>query len=831
MPRKRRIPKEILESELRALPERVPVMPVKSTVIFPTGATGLQVSFPPNVEVLSLEPGKSLVVAIVATEDEDTPIAPESLEKVAVAARVLNRLNLPGGTIQATVQGLLRVKLENARFENGCYTAFPRLIEEVPPSAGEAEQLVEKILATLNGIGAKVERLAEVPRILRRNTGDPGRFADLVATLAHFSVREKDDVLQRLDIAERLRFVLERLEGEWDRIRAREGEEPRAASAAERGGVALEPDRTTRLRRQIAALQTELGELDPAEKEAVNMLRRIDQAQLPARAASLARREAERLRTTSPASSEATEIRNYLDIVLAIPWDRATEDDGIDLAAVKAALDEKHLGLGEAKRRILEILSVARLRGNVSGLVPCIVGPPGVGKRSLAAAVARGIDRPLVRVELGGRGEAQLVGYRRPRGGALPGKLITAFRDAGVCDPVLLLEEIDQIGLGHVEGDPVEALEEFLDPGNRQAFVDRFVDIPFDLSETILIATANEFSRIPRGLRDHLIEIRIAGYTPEEKVQIASEQMLPRLVREHGLPEELVEMEEETLLFLTRGYARDAGLGSLRRALSAILRYVAHEKATRDGSRYEIDRALIEEILGIPRYPTTEAESSPEIGVVTGLAWTASGGELMFIEALKMPGTGRLIITGLLGEVMRESVNAAYSYVRSRAEPLGIPAAAFPEHDLHIHFPVGATPKDGPSAGAAVTLAIASSLAERPVRHDVAMTGEVTLRGKILDIGGVKEKILAAYRAGIRDVILPRGNERDLRDVPEDVRDGMSFHLVEHIDEVFDLALLDKGSFRSRRRVRGGPARGRGRRAAAKRGAGGKRGGSEGAEG
>ncbi|HET7276428.1 MAG TPA: S16 family serine protease, partial [Longimicrobiaceae bacterium] len=426
----------------------------------------------------------------------------------------------------------------------------------------------------------------------------------------------------------------------------------------------------------------------------------------------------------------------------------------------------------------------------------------GVGKRSLAAAVARGLDRPLARVEMGGRGEAELIGERRSHSDARAGKLIGAFAEAGVKDPVLLIEELDEVGLGKVEGDPVEAMEEFLDPELRESFVDRYLDLPFDLSEAIIVATAQDFYRVPRNLREFLIEIRIAGYTPEEKVDIAREQLLPRLVREHGLAVGDVEISDEMLLFLARGYARDSGVGNLRRSIAAILRYVAHQKASGVAEHWELTQAVIEEVLGIPRYSSTTAENAPEVGVVTGLAWTASGGELMFIEALKMPGTGRLIITGLLGEVMRESVSAAYSYVRSRAAVLGIPNSAFGDHDLHIHFPVGATPKDGPSAGAAVTLAIASSLSERPVRHDIAMTGEVTLRGKILEIGGVKEKTLAAYRAGLRQMILPAGNERDLRDVPDDVREGITFHFVERMEEVLDLALGGKEAVSGRRRRR-----------------------------
>lgn len=814
MPRPRDRSYDPLEPFQSPLPDRIPVMAVKSTVLFPTNATGLQVSFPPNVEVLSLNPGQAnMVVAMVATEDEDVPGDPATLEKVAVAARVLNRLNLPGGTIQATLQGMIRIRLEDVRFEAGHFTALPRLIEEVPVADVEDEaRLIERILTTLNAIGMKVERLADIPRILRRNTGDAGRFADLVASMAHLSVTDRDEVLQRLDIADRLRFVLERLEAEWERVRALP-EAPEAPPAE--GRAVRRPSRPSEIRKQIAALQAELGEMDPAERDAVMMLRRIEQAKLPARVASIARREAERLRSMPPASTEAADIRGYLETLMDVPWDRTTDGGPVELDTVRAALDEKHLGLEEVKRKILEILAVALLRGKVSGLVPCIVGPPGVGKRSLAAAVARGMGRPLVRVEIGGRGEAQLVGSRRDRTGAQPGKLIDAFREAGAGDPVLVLEELDEIGIGKVEGDPIEAMEEFLDPAQRDSFTDRYLDVPFDLSETVVIATAQDFYRIPRNLREFLIEIRIAGYTPEEKVEIAREQMLPRLVSEHGLDAREIEVADEVILHLTRGYARDSGLGSMRRALSSILRYIAHEKATSGEERWVLSQEMIEEVLGSPRYPTTEAESAPEIGVVTGLAWTASGGELMFIEALKMPGTGRLIITGLLGEVMRESVSAAYSYVRSRADMLGIPHAAFGDHDIHVHFPVGATPKDGPSAGAAVTLAIASSLADRPVRHDVAMTGEVTLRGKILDIGGVKEKTLAAYRAGLREVVIPAGNQRDLRDVPDDVREGTAFHFVTQMDEVFDLALLGKADAGPRRRGRSGGGVERGSRAAA----------------
>lgn len=772
--------------------ERIPVLPIRSTVVYPSGATALQIGFAPNVEALNAHPEPELIVAIASTLDDGQDIPPRSLEKVATAVRVLDRLNLPGGTIQTTLQGLRRIHLDDVRYEDGFYTARVRPVQETPLSPEEAEPVVERILATVAGLAAKVDRVPdEVPRILRMNLGDPGRFADLAATLCNLRLPDRDAVLQELDVSKRLALVLCSLEQAWERAREVEGaispgEEPAAAEGQPRSTR----DRTSDIRRRIQALQAELGEVDPVEREADEMLRRLEMARLPSRPSAIARREAERLRSTSTTAQEAAEIRAYLEALMSIPWNKRAGDGRIDLQAVEEAFAQEHLGMDEGKQRLLEVLAVAELRGDLRGPIPCIVGPPGVGKRTLATAIGRALGRPVVRLELGGRGEGQLFGTRRTRQGAQIGKVMQLIADAGVKNPVFLLEELDEIGLGNVEGDPVEAMEEMLDNDNRDSFVDRYLDVPFDLSETFFVGSAGDFFRIPRDLRDHFIEIRIAGYTPEEKIAIARDWLFPRIVQEHGLNTDEVEISDETLLFLTRGYARDAGVGNLRRSLAAILRFIARQKADRDAEHWTVTREMIEQVLGFPRWSITPAEIRPEVGVVTGLAWTASGGELMFIEALKMPGNGRLVITGLLGDVMRESVNAAYSYVRSRAEELGITRETFGEYDIHVHFPVGATPKDGPSAGAAVTLALASSLSDRPVRHDVAMTGEVTLRGKILEIGGVKEKVLAAYRAGITEVILPSGNERDLRDVPVDVREKMKFHTVERMDQVFDQALM-----------------------------------------
>ncbi len=779
------------------MPTRLPLMPLRSTIVYPLGVIGVQIGMPSTLEMLSANSEDGLLVAlVVAPGGPDDPIDLKALEKIGVASRVSDRLNMPGGTVQATVQGIARVQLTDVQETDGYYTAGVSPLKEKEAPEEDTRDVIARILTVLEVLADEVDRVPlEVPRILRMNLADPGRFADLVATLANFSVSSKDEILQRLDVSERLHYALNELDQQLCRIRdIKKGE---GDVADEEPGDQIDAptpgERANLIRNRIRMLQSQLGEVDPAEREVIDYLRHLETADLPTRVASVARAEIERLRSINPGSQDASEIRTYVDWLLNMPWRaRAGDPSGdIDLTAVEKELDSTLVGLTEPKQRLLDYLAVAKMRGDLRGPIPCIVGPPDVGKNSLACALARGLGRPVAKMELGGRGEAQIIGTRRARAGAQPGKIAGSLRSVGVKNPVFVLHEMDEIGLGKVEGDPIEAMEEILEWDDRVEFVDRYLDTPFDIGEVMFIATAQDFYRIPRDLRDLMVEIRIAGYTPEEKVAIVKQSMLARLVEEHGIKGEDVEFTEEGLFFLAQGYARDSGLGTLQRSLSALMRTRARARAQGDDTKWVFTPARIEEILGLPRYVATAAESSPEIGVVTGLAWTAAGGELMFIEALRMPGTGRLIITGLLGDVMRESVNAAYSYVRSRSDTLGIADDSFKDSDIHVHFPVGAIPKDGPSAGIAVTLAIASTLSNRPVRHDVAMTGEVTLRGKVLEIGGVKEKVLAAYRAGLRDVILPKGNERDLRDVPDDVRANMTFHFVQRMDDVVKLALSE----------------------------------------
>jgi ATP-dependent Lon protease len=708
---------------------------------------------------------------------------------VGVAARVHERINLPGDTVQITLQGLRRITIDGVQQSEPYPVAIVKPARDTPPDAAEVDDLVARVVSAAETLAEMVDRIPdEVPAILKMNVSDPGRFADLAATNMNFRISDKDEVLQRLDVGQRLRFILTRLEREVARARVMEDVKRQTEIKIE------QHQREFYLRQQLRAIQAELGEADPGEKEALELLKRIEEAQLPDRVAQEARRETERLRMLSPASSEYQVIRTYLDWILALPYHKRSGDEQIELKKVEEALDSHHYGLDEAKERIIEYLAVRKLRGgDPHGPILCFVGPPGTGKTSLGEAIAGSIGRAFYRISVGGvRDEAEIRGHRRTYVGAMPGLLIQALRRVAVKDPVFMIDEIDKMTSGGPSGDPTAAMLEVLDPSQNDEFVDHYLNLPFDLSAVLFICTANNLYDIPAPLRDRMEIIRIAGYTVEEKVEIAWRYLIPRLLEEHGITDKDIQFTDEVLGFVSNRYSREAGLRNFERNLAAVMRKRARRKAEGEEGAWVIDNAKVEEVLGVPRYAVEEAEKEPEIGTVTGLAWTSTGGDLMTIEALRMPGSGRLTVTGQLGDVMRESIDAAYSYVRSRQSSIGIEDKEFRESDIHVHFPAGAIPKDGPSAGISVTLAIASALAGRPVRRDVAMTGEVTLRGKVLEIGGVKEKVLAAHRAGLREVIMPKSNEKDLRDVPEEVRQNMTFTFVQTMDEVIRLALLPR---------------------------------------
>jgi len=689
--------------------------------------------------------------------------------------------------VQITLQGLRRITIEGVDQTHPFPIARVEAAREIPPDADQLDDLIARTVSAAETLADLVERIPdEVPQILQMNVSDPGRFADLAATNMNFRISDKDEVLQRLDIGQRIAFVLQRLEREVQRAQVMEDVKKQTEVKIE------QHQREFYLRQQLRAIQAELGETDPGEKESVELLRRIEEAKLPERVGQEARRETERMRMLSPASSEYHVIRTYLDWILSLPWHARSGDESISLEKVEEALDVKHYGLHEAKERILEYLAVRKLRGgDPHGPILCFVGPPGTGKTSLGEAIATAIGRAFYRISVGGvRDEAEIRGHRRTYVGAMPGLLIQALRRVQVRDPVLMIDEIDKMTSGGPSGDPTAAMLEVLDPSQNKEFVDHYLNLPFNLSSCLFICTANNLFDIPPALRDRMEVIRIAGYTIEEKVEIAWRYLIPRLLEDHGITDKDIQFTDEVLGFISNRYSREAGLRNFERNMAAIMRKRAKRKAEGEEGAWIIDLAKVEEVLGVPRYQAEEAEKEPEVGVVTGLAWTSTGGELMLIEALRMPGTGRMTVTGQLGDVMRESVDAAYSYVRSRAPAIGVAEETFRESDLHVHFPAGAVPKDGPSAGLAVTLAIASVLSGRPVRRDVAMTGEVTLRGKALEIGGVKEKVLAAYRAGLREILMPKGNEKDLRDVPDEVRQNMVFTFVTSMDDVLRLTLL-----------------------------------------
>jgi ATP-dependent Lon protease len=781
---------EILGQEL---PPTLPLMALRSTIVYPLGTIAVQMGAPENLALLRDNEEPGLIVAlVVASGDHDEPVDNgKFVGRVGVAARVHERSNLPGDTVQITLQGLRRITIQSVEQSDPYAIAGIRAAKELPADANELDDLVARIVAAAETLADLVDRIPdEVPQILKMNVSDPGRFADLAATNMNFRISDKDEVLQRLDVGQRLRFILSRLEREVARARVMEDVKKQTEVKIE------QHQREFYLRQQLRAIQSELGETDPGEKEAIELLKKIDDAKLPERAGQEARRETERLRMLAPASSEYQVIRTYLDWILSLPWHKRSGDDTIELKKVEELLDDRHYGLSEAKERIVEFLAVRKLRGgDPHGPILCFVGPPGTGKTSLGEAIAKSIGRAFYRIAVGGvRDEAEIRGHRRTYVGAMPGLLIQAHRRVGVREPELMIDEIDKMSGGGASGDPTAAMLEVLDPAQNHDFVDHYLNLPFDLSSTLFICTANNLFDIPAPLRDRLEIIRIAGYTIEEKVEIAWRYLLPRLLEEHGITDKDIQFTDEVLGFISSRYSREAGLRNFERNLASLMRKRARRKADGEEGAWVIDLEKVEEVLGAPRYAAEEAEKEPEVGAVTGLAWTATGGDLMTIEALRMPGSGKLTVTGQLGDVMRESVDAAYSLVRSRAESLGVPAGTFKEYDLHIHFPAGAIPKDGPSAGAAVTLAIASVLSSRPVRRDVAMTGEVTLRGRVLEIGGVKEKVLAAYRAGLREVILPNGNQKDLRDVPDEVRQNMAFTFVSTMDDVFRHALLGGAS-------------------------------------
>jgi ATP-dependent Lon protease len=770
------------------VPSRLPIIPLVSSVLFPGGVLSLQVGIDRNVRLLkSLPDDQNLIAAFCQKSGDKENPRPEDLSSIGVLAAIVQRLPLSSDRYQLFLQGRQRVELVQMIQNEPYFEAMLREVAPRPiPKGVKTDQLMNRALSLFEKLVESDNKYSnELLNILRMNLAEgPDTFADLLSSFVNFPLEEKQLLLETVNPIERIELLIDWIQRDLGKATVDRELQRQIQTSIDRR------ERENYLREQLRVIQDELGDANPAEREADTYRDRIEALPLAEEHKLQLRREVNRLGQLSPSSSDYAVIKGHLDTVFQVPWTEKTEDR-LDLKKAEEILEERHHGLEKVKERVLEFLAVLKLKGDLKGPILCFTGPPGVGKTSLGAAIADALGRKFVRMAVGGvTDEAEIRGHRKTYIGAMPGKLIQSYIQVGVNNPLIMIDEIDKIGKDY-RGDPAAALLEVLDPKQNHAFVDRYLEIPYDLSHTLFIATANMLDMIPGPLRDRMEVIRLSGYTENEKLQIAKKHLIPDLLENHGLDHSQVTISDDAIRAVIRDYTAEAGVRNLERKLATIMRKIARKVAGGDGAEsYAVEQADIEPYLGLPSFEHEFAERHPEIGVTTGLAWTSFGGEIMFIEATRMNGSGRTTVTGQLGDVMRESVSAAYSYVRTKAKDLDIEDRMFNDYDIHIHFPAGAIPKDGPSAGVAIATCIASVMGDRPVRHDVAMTGEITLRGKVLSVGGIKEKVMAAQRANIKTVILPEGNRKDLTEVPDEVKEGLTFIFAERVEDVWKESLI-----------------------------------------
>jgi ATP-dependent Lon protease len=774
----------------------LPVLPLKDTVIFPYIILPLSVGRDKSVVAVDRALAENRVIMLVAQRDGAIENPGEAdLYTIGTAAVIMRMLKLPDGRIRILVQGLTRARVAHVSQIDPYLQAKIERIEEPPVERSlEVEALVRSVKESLDRAVALGKGISPEVMVIATNLEDAGRLADLAASNLDLKLEEAQGILETVDPIARLRKVSELLAREIQVLTMQQ-----EISSQARG----EMDKSQRdyfLRQQLKAIQQELGEGEELAEEIAGYRKAAADKGLSDEGKEELERQIRRLERSHPESAETQIIRTYLDWLTALPWQTLSEDN-LDLDHAKEVLDEDHYDLEKIKERILEYLAVRKLKKDTRGPILCFVGPPGVGKTSLGRSIARALGRQFVRISLGGvRDEAEVRGHRRTYVGALPGRIVQGIRQAGMSNPVFVLDEIDKIG-ADFRGDPSSALLEVLDPEQNWSFVDHYLGLSYDLSRVLFIATANLLEPIQPAFLDRMEVIRLSGYTEEEKLRIARQHLIPKQVRENGLPPEAIEFAEDGVREVISGYTKEAGLRNLERELAAICRKVAVRVARGETAPMVVDRAKVEEFLGPRKHFSEELLDRDRVGVATGLAWTAVGGDLLFIEVVAVPGKGQLLLTGQLGDVMKESAQAALSYARNyagmhgagarTAGPHELPPDFFAKHDIHVHVPAGSIPKDGPSAGITIGSAILSVLTNRPVNRRVAMTGEITLRGDVLPIGGLKEKVLAARLAGVHTVIVPRLNRRDLSEVPESIRKDLSFHFVDHMDEVLQIALLD----------------------------------------
>ncbi len=766
--------------------ESMPIMPLRNTVVFPHQVIPLAVGREKSLNLLEGLDEEDRVIGLVAQKDgrvEDPTL--EDLYTWGTAAMILKKFKMPDGSEQLIVQGMYRFRLLNLLQTEPYFRGSVIQIEDDYQPSVEVEALVNNIKNVFQKIVEHTPYLTNEHRLMILNTEDPSKLADLVASQINFNVAEKQQVLEQASVVERLKSVNYLINKELQIL------ELGSKIQSDVQGELNKTQRQYYLREQLKAIKKELGEYEDEGTEIEELREKLASVKMPKHVREVAEKELNRLSRMSPMASEYTVSRTYMDWLLEMPWSKSTRDR-LDIKKAEQILNEDHYGLEKVKKRILEYLAVRQLKSDMKGPILCFVGPPGVGKTSLGRSIARALNRKFSRMSLGGvRDEAEIRGHRRTYVGALPGRIIQEIKKVGSNNPVIMLDEIDKLGMDF-RGDPSSALLEVLDPEQNFSFADHYLEVPFDLSKVMFIATANVIDPIPPALRDRMEIIEINGYIEEEKIAIAEKYLIPKQLENHGIKDDQIVFTRAAVQTIVQKYTREAGVRNLEREIANIIRGVAREFVEGKRSKRRITPHLVSKYLGPPRFYSEVAERVSRPGVATGLAWTPVGGDILFIEATRMPGKGGLSLTGKLGDVMKESASAALSYLRSNAKRFGIDEKFHEKFDTHIHVPAGAIPKDGPSAGITMFCALYSLYTNRCLKNNLAMTGEITLRGLVLPVGGIREKVIAAKRAGIDTVILPEKNKKDLEDIPRKTINGMRFHFVKEVDELIDLAFEEK---------------------------------------
>jgi len=784
-------PVEVPEDQLR-VPKELPVLPLRDIVVYPFIIVPLSVSRERSIRAVDQALADNRMILLVSQKDSKVEEPSErDLFNVGTVGVIMRMLKLPDGRIRVLVQGVCRAKVDDfMRGEQFTTAILTRIVEPQVKATMEQEAMLRTVKKSLEKSASLGKAISSEVMVIASNLEDSGRLADLVASNLDLKIEDAQAVLKMVDPVSRLKKVNDLLNKELELLNMQQEINTHAREEIDKS------QREYFLRQQLKAIQNELGEGNDLAEEVEQFRDKARKAKMPAKVFEEVERQINKLERMHPDSAETATVRNYLDWMVNLPWSQQTKD-ALDLKKAQEILDADHYGLETIKERIVEYLAVRKLKKKMRGPILCFLGPPGVGKTSLGRSIARALGRKFVRISLGGiRDEAEIRGHRRTYVGSMPGRIIQGISQAGSNNPVFMLDEVDKIGADY-RGDPSSALLEVLDPEQNYSFRDHYLNVPFDLSNVMFVATANLLDPIQPAFRDRMEVISLSGYTEEEKVEIAKRHLIPKQVEENGLSEAQVSFPDKAILTIISKYTREAGLRNLEREIAKVCRKLARRVAEGEAGPYKVTPVRAEELLGVPRVTPEMALINNQIGVATGLAWTAAGGEILFVEVTTMPGKGRLILTGHLGTVMKESAQAALSYARSKASELGVAMNAFGELDVHIHVPEGAIPKDGPSAGITMATAIISVLTNRPVRRSVAMTGEITLRGNVLPIGGVKEKVLAARRANIDTVILPEANRKNLEEVPKLFRKNLKFCFVSDVTEVFAIALTEAMARRS----------------------------------